>query len=271
MVLHMKYELLLLFATVTKILHSWKIRWCLDPGWGRSQVRDALRTGRVAGPLPAAHLLAIGVGTISKLHSLGFVDDCGECRMLVAIPQRGRSVPVDAVNTVSVKVLLLLLIVVQSVDHVVMVLLLLLLVDVSVASDQMLVLVLMLAMVMGRTVVVATVVTVISVAGQARVIVVVFVLLEELCPDRANRVFAGVIGVVAGAEDLLLLDAVSRPIAIHVVVVIVVVPIDEPVADAVRRRHQRPTRRTDPGVGGLILANAPVHHQTLVVMVVRRN
>lgn len=55
--------------------------------------------------------------------------------MLVAVPQRGRSVPVDAVNTVAVEVLmLLLLIVVQSVDHVVMVLLLLL-VKVSIASN----------------------------------------------------------------------------------------------------------------------------------------
>lgn len=59
--------------------------------------------------------------------------------MLVAVPQRGRSVSVDAVNTVAVEVLLvlLLLIVVQSVDHVVVMVLLLLLLlpmDVAVAS-----------------------------------------------------------------------------------------------------------------------------------------
>lgn len=127
--------------------------------------------------------------------------------MLVAVPQRGRPVSVGAVNTVAVKVRLLL-IVVQSVDHVVMMLVLLLLVNVSVASDQMLVLVMTMVVVMatvvGRTVVGGTV-------RQVIVVVVVFVLLEELRADRADRVFAvGFLRVVAaGAQNLLLLDAVS--------------------------------------------------------------
>lgn len=90
-------------------------------------------------------------------------------------------------------------------------------------------------------------------------VVVVFALLEEFSTNRSDRVLV-FFGIVARPKYFLLLHAVSRPITVHVVIV-----VDETVADAVCWRYQSTTGGTDSGIGGFIFVNA------LAVMVVGRN
>lgn len=87
----------------------------LDPRWGSAQEGDALRAGRVAGPLLAGsgRLLTVGVGTISEFHSLRLVDDGSQGRMLVAIPLRAGAASVRRTRNVIVNAVAVLMLMQQ--------------------------------------------------------------------------------------------------------------------------------------------------------------